>query len=301
MFCTRCGIENDNDSSFCYACGESLKKLQPVQPVAVLQPVAVVQPVPEEDPTLQTAWQNRFMAAWRSSARSIFMLVITCLFTLLTIYDLKSAPTIISYMPEMIQYSEEYMMQCIGVLLRYVSLILVSIGLWVHYAEGWKKNKCRIGTAGITVIRVGLYLMLATTALSATATAMNLMEMTDAYYVEYMQIQMILWIIEFALLSFGIIVYAIVAGRIGTSARKSAAFSAEPQKLTSSAVLLFMMATLDLLHVFAPMILYAENYYDTEYIIYRLFIFTIYVLFGVLLLTHKSKLDTASKEPAENL
>lgn len=269
-----------------------MQPVQPTQPVAILQPVAVVQSVPEAD----FERQNRFMSIWRSSARSILTLVTTCLFTLLTIFTLKNAVAFLGYMPDLIGYSEENILHCLRILLQYVTFVLICVGLWLHYAEGWKKNKCRIGTAGTTVIRVGLYLMLASIALYATTTAMDYSESVGAYNSEYMQEQMILYVIQFVLYSFETVCFAIIAGRIGTSAKKSAAFSTEPRKLTSSAVLLFMMATLDFLLAFYPMFLYSESYYDTETIIYLITLFIVYVLLGVLLLTHKNKLDTAAKE-----
>lgn len=92
---------------------------------------------------------------WRNMVASPMMLIIAILYTFTLIINLVTIGDILDYASDLL-----YMVRnaggllFFGVLLGMSPSVLIVIGLWLTFVEGFKKNSPTVSTAGLSMIRV---------------------------------------------------------------------------------------------------------------------------------------------------
>lgn len=191
MFCTACGKQNAEGSTFCTSCGTPLVQKeaqpQPQQPVyqqPVYQQPVYQQPVYQQpiyqqpvyqqpvyqQPVYQPAaaeneWDfaSYFRQKWRIFVASPLPLIITILYSLLsllTLINIFDGASTLNAIANALPFMRK-MLRELGDTLTFLELLaftptfLTALGMWLVFAGAAKKDISPLNTSGLNMIRIG--------------------------------------------------------------------------------------------------------------------------------------------------
>lgn len=203
MFCIRCGKVIDDSVLFCPFCGQKTddKVMAPKpQPVVRTQPrpqspAGGYPPRPRPVATAKTATANKKSVlqqeqrtCWRGMASSPFVMILAILFTMglmITLFNIGNSVEMLASVDAMLG-TELSDMWIIGVIAQ-TPAILVVVGLWLLFAEGFKRGE-EVNAIGLSLIRSAMIIrtviasiLVAVLLLASCGASASAGELYDAY------------------------------------------------------------------------------------------------------------------------